>query len=66
MKLDNRIQKGSVVQVTDAVPKLRGCLMVVEKVLPDRLKCVFRTSAGGEEAHNFPNNYVVYIGEAAY
>ena len=65
MKLDKRIQKGSVVQVSDGVPELQGSLMVVEKILPDSVKCIARCGIR-EQSHLIPNTCVVYIGERAY
>lgn len=66
MKFDRRIKAGVVVQGNSKAKGFHGCLMIVDKVTVEGVKCYMRLPFRGDDTAVLPFEAVDYIGEAAY
>lgn len=66
MKVDRRIKVGAVVQGNDKAKGFHGCLMIVDKVTVEGVKCYMRLPFRGDDCAVLSFDAVEYIGEAAY
>ncbi len=66
MEMDRRIKENAVIQVNEKANGFRGCLMIVDKVTVEGVKCYMRLPFRGDDTAVLDFDAVEYIGEAAY